>query len=80
MFAALLEKQGGGCAICGRTKVTNGRWISTHAKDLHVDHDHETGQVRGLLCNQCNVSLGLMDDEPDRLIRAAEYLKNPPAQ
>lgn len=80
MFADLLEKQGGGCAICGGTEITNGRWTSAHAKDLHVDHDHASGQVRGLLCNRCNMTLGLMDDEPDRLIRAAEYLKNPPAQ
>lgn len=78
-FTALLAKQGGGCAICGQTKIVNGRWTSTDARDLHVDHDHVTGQVRGLLCNRCNPTLGMMDDDPDRLIRAAEYLKNPPA-
>lgn len=78
-FATLLAKQGGGCSICGTTQVTNGRWRSSEASDLHVDHDHATGHVRGLLCNRCNMTLGLMDDDPNRLIRAAEYLKNPPA-
>lgn len=78
-FADLLRKQGGGCAICGGTRITNGRWISGDGRDLHVDHDHVTGQIRGLLCNRCNPALGMMDDDPHRLIRAAEYLKNPPA-
>jgi hypothetical protein len=78
-FDALRAKQGGGCAICGRTRVTNGRWTSEHADDLHVDHDHVTGDVRGLLCNKCNVGLGLFEDSPESLLRAIEYLKNPPA-
>jgi hypothetical protein len=78
-FDALRLKQGGGCAICGTTRIVNGRWKSDDGLDLHVDHDHVTGAVRGLLCNRCNVALGLLDDDPDRLQQAAEYLKNPPA-
>lgn len=54
--------QGGRCAIC-RTP-----------EKLHVDHDHSTGQVRGLLCNNCNRALGLLRDDPDVLARAVLYL------
>lgn len=66
-FAALLEAQGGGCAICGSTEPGNG--------SFRIDHDHDTGQVRGLLCHKCNVALGLMGDDPERLARAAAYLR-----
>ncbi len=61
----LLARQGGGCAICGKQpgKIS-----------LHVDHDHETGVVRGLLCVGCNNALGQFHDEPRLLLRAAEYV------
>lgn len=45
MYSRLLEAQGGICAICGKEEVT---------RRLHVDHDHDTGLVRGLLCGGCN--------------------------
>jgi hypothetical protein len=61
-FDALLASQGGGCAICGRPDADN------------VDHDHETGQVRGILCFKCNVALGQLDDDEDRARAAANYL------
>ena len=44
-YDALLAAQGGGCAICGNPPKT---------RRLHVDHDHKTGKVRGLLCHRCN--------------------------
>ena len=47
-YARLLEAQGGGCAICGAKPKT---------RRLHVDHDHATGKVRGLLCHRCNRAL-----------------------
>jgi Recombination endonuclease VII len=47
-YARLLEAQGGGCAICGAKPKT---------RRLHVDHDHKTGKVRGLLCHRCNRAL-----------------------
>jgi hypothetical protein len=71
-YERLLEAQDGGCAICYRPPRDD---IS-----LHVDHDHETGFIRGLLCFPCNNALGLMKDDPDRLRAALRYLDTPPAQ
>jgi hypothetical protein len=64
-YDALLERQGGGCAICGKRpgKIA-----------LHVDHDHETGEVRGLLCVGCNNALGQFHDDEALLRRAIEYV------
>ena len=64
-YAARLEAQSGACAICG------GR----DARRLSVDHNHETGAVRGLLCRNCNVGIGALGDDADVLRRAAEYLE-----
>ncbi len=61
----LLDEQGGGCAICGDPPPATG--------SLHVDHDHDTGRVRSLLCFQCNAGLGQFRHDPDLLWRAAEY-------
>jgi hypothetical protein len=68
-YAALLARQGGGCAICG----------SRHPKQagiehFHVDHCHASGGVRGLLCRTCNTGLGMFADDPERLRCAADYL------
>lgn len=68
-YNRLAEEQGGKCIICGRVpegKHNQGR--------LHVDHDHKTGKVRGLLCSHCNRGLGFLGDSPDILRRAAAYL------
>ena len=73
-FEAQLEAQGGGCKICGRPEdsVDN---FSGNPRRLSVDHCHDTGMVRGLLCSRCNTALGLMADEPGRLREAALYLE-----
>jgi hypothetical protein len=63
-YDAMFEAQGGICAICGRPGDG----------PLRVDHDHETNEVRGLLCHGCNVAIGLMGDDPDRLIAAVAYI------
>ena len=67
-YYKLIEFQGGGCAICGRTQEPDGRKLS-------IDHDHTTGKVRGVLCYSCNRALGLFYDIPERLENAANYLR-----
>ncbi len=59
---AMLEAQGGVCAIC-RT-----------APAVHVDHDHATGKVRGMLCFNCNAALGHLRDDPMLFRRGLRYL------
>lgn len=63
----LLMKQRGLCAICDGGTSGSG--------DLHVDHEHTTGKVRGLLCSRCNQAIGLLLDDPELLRRASEYLQ-----
>lgn len=67
-YEALREEQQGRCAIC--LNAPSGRFTA-----LAVDHNHETGRIRGLLCNNCNRALGLLGDTLDNVARAANYLK-----
>ena len=69
-YERMLADQTGTCAICGRAPRSD---IS-----LHVDHDHETGRIRGLLCFKCNNALGDFEDHPEWLDRAASYLSRDP--
>lgn len=69
-YEALLLEQGGGCAICGSTE-TDGR-----KRYLEVDHAHDTGKVRGILCGRCNRAVALVDDDPARARAVATYLEN----
>jgi len=64
----MLKEQGGGCAICGETKPLKGK------NYLCVDHCHETGEVRGILCHACNTGLGKFKDSPELLHTAINYL------
>jgi hypothetical protein len=68
-YEEIREAQNGLCAICGRAET------SRRTGRLSVDHDHETGALRGLLCNRCNRALGEFDDSPGRLRAAAAYLE-----
>lgn len=72
-YVAMLEAQGGVCAICGRPeRRVDGN--SQKTKDLAVDHCHVTNRVRALLCSNCNTAIGLLDDSPDLLSKARAYL------
>lgn len=62
------EQQRGNCAICGE-------YQSKFKKSLAVDHNHTTGQIRSLLCNNCNGGLGNFKDNIEFLLKAIEYLK-----
>jgi len=66
-YNARLKAQGGKCAIC-RAEPPNG-------VRLFVDHNHNAGNVRGLLCSGCNCALAFMRDDPRRLRKAIKYLK-----
>lgn len=59
----LFASQGGLCAIC-----------NTRPSVLHIDHDHETGEIRGALCLNCNLGIGHFSDDIGLLSRAVEYL------
>jgi len=69
-FEQMSEAQNGVCAICGNEPDSNQK-----GNTLHVDHCHEAGEIRGLLCNHCNVGLANFRNDPDALRRAAEYLE-----
>jgi len=70
-YEAMYAKQGGLCAICGGCNPP-----SLNNRTLHVDHDHKTNRVRGLLCLHCNTGVGHFRDSPERLIKAAEYISS----
>lgn len=61
------------CYICGSEGFIIGK--NNHSEKLVVDHCHDTGQVRKLLCQNCNRALGLMQDSPKLLRRGAEYIE-----
>jgi hypothetical protein len=60
----MVQEQMGLCAICGHAPIGS----------FHIDHDHVTGRVRGLLCRNCNLALGLFGDDVPALTRAVTYL------
>ena len=59
----MTERQHRKCLICGKLDK------------LFIDHDHKTGKIRGLLCNQCNLAVGYLDDNPAKLMNAIRYLE-----
>lgn len=69
-FLKMANEQGFKCSICG--SISSGNKRTEH---LCIDHDHETGTIRGLLCMQCNTGLGNFKDSPELLLKAVEYLK-----
>ena len=75
-YRALLQTQGHRCAICRRG--TESWWFGKRGNNRdgwHVDHDHRTGDVRGILCPSCNLMLGNARDEVSTLEAAVRYLQ-----
>lgn len=66
--AEMRKKQGNKCAICEREFGTD------KANSPHIDHEHSSGWVRGLLCTTCNTGLGCFKDDIQKLQRAVEYV------
>lgn len=66
-YERLLKEQRGGCGICGCPPPERG--------SFHVDHDHSTRAVRGLLCFRCNAGLGQFDESVEKLLAAVAYLE-----
>ena len=67
-YERLARTQRWRCAICGRPPYPAG-------SRLVPDHNHATGEIRGLLCSTCNAGLGLLGEKPERLRAAADYLE-----
>ena len=67
-YDQLFQQQKGCCAICGRSQLELKR-------NLHVDHNHRTGEVRGLLCFRCNAGVGYLDDKK-WLEKSVKYIAN----
>jgi len=72
-YNAMLEAQGGRCAISGDAPDPNAK--NTHNRVLHIDHCHYTNQVRALLCYKCNQGLGYFNHDPVLMRVAADYLE-----
>lgn len=65
VYDNMRAKQADACAICGESQP-----------QLCVDHDHETGAIRALLCHGCNLAVGNLRDKPELCVKAAEYLRS----
>ena len=78
-YDALAAAQRGVCAICEQPETAVGH-KRTEPRKLAVDHCHDSGTIRGLLCTKCNQGLGLFAEDPDRLHAAIRYLKKPRSQ
>lgn len=68
LLLKILEDQNNSCAICSKKLIYPD-------KNTHVDHDHNTGKVRGILCHTCNTGLGKLGDRIETLEKALNYLK-----
>lgn len=65
-FDTLLKNQGGSCAICGS--------LDWGGRTPHIDHDHKSGKVRGILCQSCNLAVGFVRNSPEIATAMAKYL------
>lgn len=67
-YDELLQQQKGACAICDK-KYEKG------SKQFHIDHCHDNGHIRGILCHDCNTALGKLGDSIDAIKKVLKYLK-----
>ena len=72
-YETMFSDQGGVCAICQKAETVIHRTTERQIR-LSVDHDHNTGEIRGLLCQRCNQALGLLNDDVEALHQAITYL------
>lgn len=72
-FKEMKKAQANLCAICGKPETKQTKW--KRPRNLCVDHNHTTGQVRALLCNSCNWTLGLVGEDPTILENMIRYLE-----
>ena len=72
-YDVLMQEQSGLCKICHTQEVVVKR--NSKTQSLSVDHNHETGEIRGLLCNNCNTLIGLAREDISILENAADYLR-----
>lgn len=75
-YQEMYDKQGGLCAGCGKKPKAGGK--SNANRKLFIDHNHTTNDIRGLLCQGCNASIGLAGDNPTTLRQLADYLEKEP--
>ena len=71
-YDKLFYEQKGLCAMCGKKETARNKY---GLKRLAVDHDHKTGKIRSLLCNQCNIGLGGFRDDIEKMLNAITYLR-----
>lgn len=76
-YEAMAKKQKNLCAICLEPESVKRKG---RVRRLAVDHNAETGEVRGLLCGRCNLAIGALEHDVDLLKRSVAYLTNPPAR
>ena len=67
-YDSLLIQQGERCAVCSTPR-------SELKRDLSVDHNHHTGKIRGLLCDNCNIALGHLKEDTERMINLIQYVE-----
>lgn len=68
-YSAMYESHAGRCGICEK------QFVDMYSRTVQIDHDHVTGKLRGLLCSDCNTSLGKFGDTLEGLMRAVRYLE-----
>ena len=74
-YNQILENQNGLCALCNQPETAMHRKSGGKLRELAVDHCHETGKIRGLLCTKCNVMISNLGDTIERAEKLVKYMK-----